>query len=142
MINFTGASIMSSKDFSKSDIEKVLEVAERFLPVAKKEETSELLAGKVLAALFYEPSTRTRLSFETAMQRLGGSVISVVGLDNSSLVKGRSAKGKKVEPSPRNKYANYLLSLETYQAAENSKYLSPIATLNLSSRMPARTGRD
>ena len=49
-----------------------------------------MLAGKILAALFYEPSTRTRLSFEAAMQRLGGRVISAVGMQFSSLYKGET----------------------------------------------------
>ena len=51
---------------------------------------SKLLEGKILAALFYEPSTRTRLSFEAAMNRLGGSVISAEGIQFSSLYKGET----------------------------------------------------
>lgn len=90
MMDFKGADILGTKAFSKSDAEKVMEVAEGFLPYAKKEKTGDLLKGFVLAALFYEPSTRTRLSFETAMQRLGGRVISVVGMESSSLAKGET----------------------------------------------------
>jgi aspartate carbamoyltransferase len=51
---------------------------------------NDLLKGKVLAALFYEPSTRTRLSFETAVHRLGGNVVSAVGMQFSSLYKGET----------------------------------------------------
>lgn len=89
-MDFKGADILSTKLFSKSDIEKVLETAREFLPYARKEKTSELLKGHLMAALFYEPSTRTRLSFETAMQRLGGRVVSVVGMESSSLSKGET----------------------------------------------------
>jgi len=90
MTDFKGADILSTKSFSKSDIEKIVEVADEFLPYAKKEKSSELLKGQVLASLFYEPSTRTRLSFETAMERLGGNVITVTGTESSSLAKGET----------------------------------------------------
>jgi aspartate carbamoyltransferase len=90
MMEFKGADILSTSGFSREDVDKIMEVAAKFLPVAKKEQTSDILAGKVLAALFYEPSTRTRLSFETAMIRLGGRVLSVVGIDSSSLSKGET----------------------------------------------------
>lgn len=90
MADFLGRDILSANDLSKSDIEKIFEVAEQFLPVAMKEVSSNILEGKVLASLFYEPSTRTRLSFETAMNRLGGRVISVTGTESSSLAKGET----------------------------------------------------
>lgn len=90
MKEFAGSDILTTKAFSKSEIEKVLETAEQFLPYANKEKMSDLLKGKLMASLFYEPSTRTKLSFETAMLRLGGSVVSVVGIESSSLAKGET----------------------------------------------------
>ncbi len=90
MKNFLGSDVLSAADFGREDIDYVLEAAEKLLPVALKEKTSDLLAGKLMAALFYEPSTRTRLSFETAMNRLGGRVITAVGMEHSSLAKGET----------------------------------------------------
>jgi aspartate carbamoyltransferase catalytic subunit len=90
MIDLKGKDVLSTSGFVREDVEGIMEVATKFLPVARKEQTSDLLNGKVLAALFYEPSTRTRLSFEAAMIRLGGRVITVVGVDSSSLSKGET----------------------------------------------------
>jgi len=64
--------IISIKDFSKKDIIETLKLAEKMEPIARSREKCDVLSGKILGALFYEPSTRTRLSFEAAMQRLGG----------------------------------------------------------------------
>ena len=89
-MDFKGADILSTEQFSKEDILRILEVAKTFEAVAEKRETSELLKGKVMASLFYEPSTRTRFSFETAMKRLGGQTITAVGQDYTSLAKGES----------------------------------------------------
>lgn len=81
--------ITSTKQFSREDTDAVLEVARSMEGVLQKG-GKPLLKGKILAALFYEPSTRTRLSFETAMQRLGGDVITADGLQFSSLYKGET----------------------------------------------------
>ncbi|MBI5754923.1 aspartate carbamoyltransferase [Candidatus Peregrinibacteria bacterium] len=89
-MEFQNAHILSAQQLNTEDIEKILRIAVELEPIAQKKLTSDLLRNKVLAALFYEPSTRTRLSFETAMNRLGGRVISVVGMDNSSLKKGET----------------------------------------------------
>lgn len=81
--------IISMKDLSREDIERILEKARELERFARKG-SSNMLAGRVLATLFYEPSTRTRLSFETAMKRLGGEVIDMVSTDASSAAKGES----------------------------------------------------
>ncbi len=81
--------ITSTKQFSREDTDAVLKEAKKMEKVLEKG-GSDLLTGKILAALFYEPSTRTRLSFETAMQRLGGDVITADGLQFSSMYKGET----------------------------------------------------
>ncbi|MAG22115.1 MAG: aspartate carbamoyltransferase [Candidatus Diapherotrites archaeon] len=81
--------IVSISDFSRKDIDFVLDEAARMekLPDSKK---NELLKDKVVASLFFEPSTRTRLSFETAIQSLGGSVVGFADAKVSSTKKGES----------------------------------------------------
>ncbi len=78
------------KDFSKEMIDHILETAEKLESIAVMKERSDMLNGKVLAVLFFEPSTRTRMSFETAMIRLGGEVLSMGSVDASSISKGET----------------------------------------------------
>jgi len=77
--------LLSTDSLTKSEIEEILQKADSFLDYRGQD-----LKGKILASLFYEPSTRTRLSFETAMHRLGGSVISVTDVESSSIMKGET----------------------------------------------------
>ena len=79
--------IISAKDFSREDIDHILKKAKEMIHNKKY---SELLKGKILATLFFEPSTRTRLSFESAMHRLGGNVIGFHSGDVSSTKKGET----------------------------------------------------
>jgi len=76
--------VVSLKPFTRQQLDGILDLAESFEEVARGKRPSNLLAGKVLATLFYEPSTRTRLSFETAMLRLGGQVLSVADASKTS----------------------------------------------------------
>lgn len=70
-----GRDIVSLADFNRKEIDHVLRTARKLEHVAARRKRSTLLRDKILATLFFEPSTRTRLSFEAAMQRLGGAVI-------------------------------------------------------------------
>lgn len=80
--------LVSITDYSKEDILRILDLAEQF----EKNPNPRLLEGKLVATLFFEPSTRTRLSFETAVNRLGGRVIGFSDAATSSSSKGESLK--------------------------------------------------
>ena len=82
--------VISVHDLSVEEIVAVLDKAENMVEIAQGKATSKLLSGKVLACIFYEPSTRTRLSFETAMNRLGGGVIGFGSTEGTSVVKGET----------------------------------------------------
>ena len=85
---FQGKDITSIEDFSRAQIDHILDVSQSMEPIAKK--GSDLLKGKILATLFFEPSTRTRLSFETAMLKLGGSNIGFAEAEVTSVKKGEN----------------------------------------------------
>ncbi|MBT3354155.1 MAG: aspartate carbamoyltransferase [Candidatus Scalindua sp.] len=80
--------IISILDFTKEEILYILEISARM----ETEACPDILKGKILANLFFEPSTRTRLSFEAAMKRLGGQVIGFDELGTTSTVKGESLR--------------------------------------------------
>ena len=81
--------LITMDDLSNKEIENLLDNAERLLPVAKGDVHLPLLEGKVLANMFFENSTRTRMSFESAMKRLGGSVLNFSSA-GSSVAKGET----------------------------------------------------
>lgn len=81
--------VLSMKDFSREEIDEILETAESLEPYARGK-GSDILEGKILALMFFEPSTRTRMSFETAMKRLGGKTINLGSAEASSIAKGES----------------------------------------------------
>ena len=80
--------MVSIKDFTREELDYILDVAEAMEPLYEK--GSDLLRGKVLALLFFEPSTRTRLSFEVAMKKLGGATIGFAGREAASVMKGEN----------------------------------------------------
>jgi len=87
-LKFEGRDIISIKDFSREEIDYIFKVAKDMEPIAAK--GSDLLKGKILATLFFEPSTRTRLSFEAAMHKLGGSTIGFAEAEIASVKKGEN----------------------------------------------------
>jgi aspartate carbamoyltransferase catalytic subunit len=89
-MDFVGKDVVSIKDFSKEEIEHVIDCAGKMAPLAEGKGKSLSLEGKILASLFYEPSTRTRLSFESAMLRLGGSIMGFAEPRGSSHSKGET----------------------------------------------------
>ena len=82
--------IISIKDFKREDVEYILDEASKLEDIAKSKAVSEELKGKILGLMFFEPSTRTRMSFETAMKRLGGEGIGFESSGSSSVSKGES----------------------------------------------------
>ena len=85
-----GESILSVKQFSLKDLNYIFEVAHEMRVMVGRVGAFDLLKGKILANLFYEPSTRTSSSFTAAMERLGGSVIPINEVKYSSVAKGES----------------------------------------------------
>jgi aspartate carbamoyltransferase catalytic subunit len=80
------ANLVSIADLSNDEIEEIFDLAD----LSDKLRSKKVGNGKIMATLFYEPSTRTRLSFESSMQRLGGTVISCSDMQSSSAAKGES----------------------------------------------------
>ena len=86
--DFKGKDVLSMRDYGREEIDFILDESTKMVKVAEK--PSALCSGKVMAALFWEPSTRTRLSFETAMLRLGGGVTGFSDPSASSVKKGET----------------------------------------------------
>jgi aspartate carbamoyltransferase len=89
-MNFTGRDILSTEDLSREDIYQILKITARMERLVRTKRVASLLADRLVAVIFLEPSTRTRLSFETAIQRLGARPITVADPKSSSAAKGES----------------------------------------------------
>lgn len=90
MSSFTGNHILSVDQFNRDAIDQIFSVAQRMQPYATRQKRTSVLDGAILGNLFFEPSTRTRVSFGTAFNLLGGKVRETTGMDNSALAKGES----------------------------------------------------
>jgi aspartate carbamoyltransferase catalytic subunit len=89
-MHFANQSIISIDQFCQEDIVQLFALAHRMRPIANREVRCQVLDGYILGSLFFEASTRTRLSFETAFMRLGGQLHSTTGVTFSSMAKGES----------------------------------------------------
>lgn len=104
--------IISVQELTRSDFEELFNKAEKMIPYSKSR--INLLEEKILAVAFFEPSTRTRLSFETAIKRLGGDSITIVGEEAIS-----TAKGESFVDTIRmlDRYANVIVVRHQYEGA-------------------------
>ena len=89
-MNFTGAHILSISQFQRQDVEQIFSVADRMEPYALRKRVTRVLEGAILGNMFFEASTRTRVSFGSAFNLLGGEVRETAGFESSALVKGES----------------------------------------------------
>lgn len=89
-MNFTGAHILSISQFQREDVDRVFTVADNMEPYALRKRVTRVLEGAILGNMFFEASTRTRVSFGSAFNLLGGEVRETAGFENSALVKGES----------------------------------------------------
>lgn len=85
-----GKDLISIDQINKKTLEKIFEVSFFMEKKIQEKGSLDILKGKIMASLFFEPSTRTRFSFETAMQKIGGNIISTTGVNFSSMAKGES----------------------------------------------------
>lgn len=117
-------SLVSISDLSKDEILRLLSQAERF----EKNPNQKILDGKVVATLFFEPSTRTRLSFETAVNRLGGRVIGFSDAKTSSQSKGETLKDTIMMVS---NYADLIVMRHYLEgAARYASEVAPVPVIN------------
>lgn len=126
--NFYKQHILSTEQFEKSDINTVFKLASKYRKLVEAGKAITDLKGKILTALFYEPSSRTFGSFVAAMQRLGGGVIPIQGITFSSV-----SKGETLEDTIR-VFANYSDAIAMRHnetgAAEKAAMVSTVPILN------------
>ncbi len=89
-MEFRGCHVLSVEQFSRGDVQRVFEVARRMLPFSQRQYVTRVLEGAVLGNIFFEPSTRTRISFGSAFNLLGGNVRDTTAEESLSLAKGEN----------------------------------------------------
>ncbi len=89
-MEFVGSHILSVSQFDRDAVERVFEVADRMIPYARRERVTRVLEGAILGNMFFEPSTRTRVSFGCAFNLLGGEVRETTEVKTSAIAKGES----------------------------------------------------
>ncbi|MEE8056232.1 MAG: aspartate carbamoyltransferase [Pseudomonadales bacterium] len=89
-MKFTGSHILSIGQFEHADIDTIFQVADRMAPYAHRKRVTNVLDGAILGSMFFEPSTRTRVSFGSAFNLLGGDVRETISFESSAMAKGES----------------------------------------------------
>jgi len=89
-LKFTGSHILSIGQFERIDIDRIFDIADRMRPYAQRKRVTKVLDGAILGSMFFEPSTRTRVSFGSAFNLLGGEVRETIGFESSAIAKGES----------------------------------------------------
>lgn len=89
-MHFPGSHVLSVNQFERADVERVFDVADAMEPYATRQLATRVLDGAILGSMFFEPSTRTRVSFGSAFNLLGGEVRETTGFASSAIVKGES----------------------------------------------------
>lgn len=89
-MDFIGNHILSISQFNRVDVERIFDVADQMRPYAMRQRITRVLEGAIVSNMFFEPSTRTRVSFGSAFNLLGGEVRETTEVKSSSLAKGES----------------------------------------------------
>ncbi|MEP4145661.1 MAG: aspartate carbamoyltransferase [Halioglobus sp.] len=89
-MEFAGSHILSIQQFERIDVERIFSVADQMEPYAQRQRVTKVLDGAILGNMFFEPSTRTRVSFGSAFNLLGGEVRETTGFESTAIAKGES----------------------------------------------------
>jgi len=89
-VNFAGHHILGIDQFERSDVDRIFAVADQMRPYAQRQRMTTVLEGAILGSMFFEPSTRTRISFGSAFNLLGGHVRETTGFESTAIAKGES----------------------------------------------------
>ncbi|MBT7718070.1 MAG: aspartate carbamoyltransferase [Halieaceae bacterium] len=89
-MEFAGSHILSIQQFERADVERIFSVADQMEPYAQRQRVTKVLDGAILGNMFFEPSTRTRVSFGSAFNLLGGEVRETTGFESTAIAKGES----------------------------------------------------
>ncbi|MDG1986366.1 MAG: aspartate carbamoyltransferase [Halieaceae bacterium] len=89
-MDFSGSHILSIDQLDRGDVEALFSVADKMVPFAKRDRITKVLDGAILGSMFFEASTRTRISFGSAFNLLGGNVRETTGFEHSAIAKGES----------------------------------------------------
>lgn len=89
-MQFAGTHILSIAQFDRDGVEQLFSIADRMTPYARRQRVTRVLDGAILGSMFFEPSTRTRISFGSAFNLLGGEVRETTGFESSAIAKGES----------------------------------------------------